>query len=288
MRTPTWEASPGALAALLHEFGPLIKADAWTVTLTDGTVLRWAGGDVPLTLGSRAFALGPGITRGQCRWRVGISTDTLSMTLADITGEPVVGMSLAELVRSRLFAGAQVQLERVFTRPGDAGPAGALLWFLGDVDEVEGDRVEAAITVVSFTKRLEVAVPRGVYQPLCLNELGDARCGIVRPSVTATATSASTALRTAFGHSLAQPTGWGTLGIITFTGGANAGHRRTCKLHTATELVALQPWQFPVAAGDAYRLDAGCARDQSTCTNKFNNLARFRGQPYIPVPETVL
>jgi hypothetical protein len=31
----------------------------------------------------------------------------------------------------------------------------------------------------------------------------------------------------------------------------------------------------------------GCDKQQATCRGKFANLARFRGQPYVPAPETI-
>lgn len=291
MRTPSWETSPGALAALFNEFGPLIKADAWTVTLKNGTVLRWSGAADPLLLGSRLFVLGPGIERTLMKWRVGISSDSLTMTLTDIEGTLIGGQSLPAVIRAGGLIGAQVQLERVYWRPTDAGPVGALLWFLGDVEEPEGDRYAATIRVASFTKRLEVAVPRDVYQTQCSNQVFDPRCGLSAAAYTVAGvvTAGTTGFRTTFGHALGQPDGWGSLGIVAMTTGANAGISRTCKQQTTTQIVALQPWPFPVVPGDTFTLRAGCDRLKATCESaKFNNKPRFRGRPYIPAPETVL
>lgn len=291
MRTPTWETSPGALLAMFNEFGPLIKADVWTITLASGQVLQWSGADAPLQLGPRFFALGPGLKRSRIKWRIGISTDMLTVQVTDIEHTVIGNQPLPAFIRARGFNGARVQLERAYWRPSDPGPVGALLWFLGDVDDADGDRYEATLQVASFTKRLEVATPRDVYQTQCANQVFDPWCGLAESAYTVagTVTAASTGFRTTFGHALAQPVGWGSLGLITMTSGANAGQRRTCKEHTAGSLVALQPWPFPVAAGDTFTLRAGCDRLKATCESpKFNNAARFRGQPLIPVPETVL
>ena len=290
MRTPSWETSAGALAAMFGEFGPLIKADLWTITLGDGTELLWSGADAPLQVGPRYFALGPGVKRTQIRWRVGISTDTLTMTLTDVASTLIAGKPLQAFIRSRGFRNARVKLERAFWRSSDAGPVGCLPWFFGDVDDAEGDRSEGVITVSSFTKRLEVAVPRDVYQTQCLNQLFDARCGLVASTYTVagSVTAGTTGFRTTFGHSLVQPAEWGSLGIVTMTSGANAGQSRTCRQQTTTQIVALQPWGSPIVAGDTFTLRAGCDRLLATCTTKFNNRLRFRGQPFIPAPETVL
>jgi uncharacterized phage protein (TIGR02218 family) len=36
------------------------------------------------------------------------------------------------------------------------------------------------------------------------------------------------------------------------------------------------------ATGDAFTVYFGCDHTQFTCTNKFNDLANFRGFPYVP------
>lgn len=295
MRTPTWESSPGALEDLFLSGATLFKADAWTFTLAGGAVIRWSGAEIPLTFNGNTFDLGPGLTRGYIKWRVGITTDTLSVAVTDIVGTLINGQSLPSFIRRRGFDNAQVLLERVFARADNpTALVGALPWFVGDVDDVEGDRNEAQITVASFTRRLEVAVPRDVYQTQCSNLVFDPRCKADKAAftVTGTATSDSDSYRTTFTSSaLGKPIGWGDLGVITMTSGANAGVSRTCKRHTTppATLTALQPWPFDVAIGDTFSLVAGCDRMAATCNSKFANLANFRiGTPYVPAAETVL
>lgn len=293
MRIPTWEVSTGALAALFTSGVPLFKADAWTFTLADGTVLRWSGADVPLIFNSRTFALGPGITRGQIKWRVGITSDTLNVALTDILGTTINGQGLAAFIRARGLYNAQVRLERVFAPASTMTLTGALLWFVGDVDDVEGDRHEARLTVASFTKRLEVSVPRDVYQTQCSNQLFDKRCTLSRATFTVTgaATSGTDSFRSTFSVSSpgGKPTGWADLGRITMTSGPNAGISRTCKKHTTTSIQVLQPWPFAVTTGETFSLEAGCDRMKATCEgSKFSNVIHFRGQPFIPAAETVL
>jgi hypothetical protein len=58
MRTPIWESSAGALVALLNGRNPMRKPiDCHTVTLLNGTVLRWSDGEASVTFGGTA-----------CRW----------------------------------------------------------------------------------------------------------------------------------------------------------------------------------------------------------------------------
>lgn len=298
MRTPSWEVSTGALAALFESMtvsddAPMVLADAWTFELPNGTTYRWSSLDAPIQLGSRTFELGPGITRNSIKWRAGITTDTLSVTITDNVGTVIGGKPLMSFIAARGFDNAAVTLERVFYRSGDMTPTGSLIWFAGDVDDGEVDRNAATLTIASFTRRLEVAVPNGVYQTQCLNRVFDGRCGLSAAAWTASgaATGTSNTAQNSFPHNLnatTYPAGWGTLGLITMTSGANAGVQRTCKLQNTSVLQSLQPWPAPVAAGDTFTLRAGCDRLRGTCKTKFANLNRFRGTPLVPVPETVL
>ena len=86
---------------------------------------------------------------------------------------------------------------------------------------------------------------------------------------------------------MAQAAGYFDLGVVKFTSGANNGVARTVKRHTSGQLVTLQPLPAAVANGDTFQVWPGCDKLQGTCSGKFANLARFRGQPYIPMAETV-
>ncbi|MFZ5544405.1 MAG: DUF2163 domain-containing protein [Pseudomonadota bacterium] len=307
MRTALWETSPGALVALLNARAPIECADLYTVTLADGTVYRWSGSDVAITGNGHTWQLGPGIERTRLKWTVGVSVDTMGLTLADSQARPVLinGKGLLAFIAAGGLIGARVQVDRAFWGFGDPQPVGALLWFTGRVAEVNSvTRWEASLNVKSDLELLDVMVPRDVYQPGCLNTLYDSACGTARASFTVngTATTATNARRTRFGHNLAQQTGHFDLGVVTFTSGANAGVSRTVRVYNRAPpygltgnrgvpdwtIDVLNPWPFAVGVGDAYSIYPGCDKTLATCTWKFNNTPRFRGQPYIPVPETVL
>lgn len=290
MRTPLWETSAGALAALLNARGPLNKADLYTLTLQDGSVQRWSGSDFAITGNSQTWSLGPGLTRSRVRFTTGLSVDTLQLSVTDILGTTINGKPLIPFIAAGGLNGARLQLDRCFWGPTDTAPVGALLWFPGRVAEVPRvDRYEAQIVVRSDLELLDVMVPRDVYQPGCLNTLYAPPCGVVRATYTVggTATSASTADRTTFNHAMATPATYFDLGVIRFTSGANNGISRTVKKHLSGSISVMPPWPFAVANGDTFSIYPGCDKQQTTCSAKFSNLARFRGQPYIPAPETI-
>lgn len=292
MRDPLWEASPGALVALLNSGAPLQHADLYTLTLRSGAVLRWSGADAAVAANGQVWALGPGIKRGQVSWRVGAEVDQLDLTFYTDSARPVpiAGTPLLAYIRGGGLRGARVQLDRVFWGAG-AAPVGALLWFSGRVAEVRRlDRNQAELNVVSDLEALTAPVPRSVYQAQCLNTLFDSKCGLSRAAFASTgaASGASDATRRSFATNLGQAAGFFDLGTLTFTAGPNAGLARTVRTHAAGGAITLlEPLPVAVASGQAFEIVPGCNGLQATCSGKFNNVVRFRGQPYIPKPETV-
>lgn len=297
MKTAAWEASPGALASLLDSGAPLTKVDLYTLTLPSGVVYRWSGSDTPITAGPTLYLLGPGLKRTRVRFAVGVEVDSLTLTITDNAATLINGRPLIAFIRAGGFNGARLRLDRGFWGLGSTAPIGTLEWFSGAVAEISRlDRYEAQISVKSDLERLDAKVPRDLYQAGCLNTLFDTACGASRASATTTGatTTASDPARVTVGHAMPQPAGHFELGVLTLTNGANAGQSRTVKLHTATSITTLAPWPFPVAAGATFTVAAGCDKSLSGPNGcpKFHGLGaakqRFRGQPFIPVPETVL
>ena len=55
-----------------------------------------------------------------------------------------------------------------------------------------------------------------------------------------------------------------------------------------TSLTLLYPLQSVPAAGDSFTVYFGCDHTPGTCQSKFNNLANFRGFPYVPPPQMAI
>lgn len=293
MRTPIWEQAPGYLAALLNSGAPLEKCDLWTITLASGQVLRWTGRDGAVTANGHTWSVGPGITRSKCKWKIGTEVDTLSLTLyADAARPcPIAGVPLLAFVANRGFAKARVQLDRAFWTIGDTSPRGILMWFAGAVADVpQVDRTQAQLNVKSDLQLLNIQVPREVYQAQCARTVYDSECQVSRATfqVNGQATAASTLAGTRFQTNLAQGAGYFDLGTLTFTSGANNGVSRSVKSHPGGLVTLLSPLPAAVANGDTFVIVPGCDGLETTCTNKFNNRIHFKGQPFIPAPETVL
>jgi uncharacterized phage protein (TIGR02218 family) len=71
-----------------------------------------------------------------------------------------------------------------------------------------------------------------------------------------------------------------------FTSGANAIVRATVKAVTPSAALGLMyPLPSQPSTGDAFTVYQGCDHTPETCQSQFNNLANFRGFPYVPPPQ---
>lgn len=291
MRSPSWESSAGALAAFLNTTTQVYMVDLFTFTLTSGAVVRWTSADQPVTVNGNTYLTGPVITRDTVNLEIGITVDSFSMTLAGDSTSRINGAPLFPAIAGGVLDGARLAFDRAFTSaPGQAW-IGTLGLFSGRVSDTTVSRYEADLTINSDSELLNVMVPRNVYAPGCGNTLFDATCGLSKSTyaVSATATSATDAAQSTFRSNLPQTAGYFALGWAVCNTGANAGTGRTIKAFASVSgaVTTIQPWPLPVSAGDTFTVYPGCDKTQATCLSKFNNVIHFRGQPYVPAPETI-
>ena len=290
MRSASWETSPGALAAFLNSATQAYMVDLFTLTLSGGAVIRYTSADMPVTVNSLTYAIGPVITRGKTKLNVGISVDTLDVTFAADQTININGTPLLQFIATGGFDSARLSLDRAYAAAPGAAWVGMLPLFQGRESDTKASRYEATITVNSDLELLNAMIPRNVYQPGCSNTLFDGACGVSKAAyaVAGTATSATDPSRTLFSTALAQDPGWFALGWAVGLTGANAGIGRTIKIFALGNITTIQPWPHAVITGDTFTLYPGCNKTQGACNNKFSNMDRFRGQPYVPAPETVI
>lgn len=266
-------------------------ADLWTFTLSTTTSLRWTNADVPLRWNGNTFALGPGIERGRVRWSMTLDTDELTVTLhpraSDLVGSTPLGLAL----RRGDFDGALVTLDRAYLSGGTSIVGVLSGWFTGTLGPLEGDGASYTGTVRSPLAELDAPFPRNVVQAQCANRLFDQVCAVNPNSyrVTGGVTGGVNANRTAFQSTVtAFADGYFTLGRFRWLTGANAGRSQTVRssFSPAGGLQFPVGWPGPVLAGDTFEMWAGCDKRMATCSAKFANVARFRGFPFVPAPET--
>lgn len=275
------------LAALLNGSTQFLMADLLTIRTASGTVLRYTNADVDVVVGASTFsARGPLIRRSRVRAALGLQVDTLELTINAGPGHLLDGSPLTAAAVSGALDGASVLLERAFLADWAQPAVGTLVLFSGQVSDVSGTRTETQLTVKSALELLNIKMPRNIYQPSCLNTLYDTSCGASRDAVTVAGSltgTANTVRQVQSGRT--EAVGWFDQGVIEFTGGANAGVRRTVKSYAAGQFSFALPLPAQPQAGDAFRAWPGCDKTRATCQAKFSNAARFRGFPFIPVAE---
>lgn len=276
-----------ALLNFLNSAARFVMVDLFTFSLKNGVTLRFCTASVPVTFNGQTWLPAPaGLTRSKIRWVTGIEVDTLDIAFPADSSVMINTVSMLQAAVLGLYDDAKVSLHRLYLRDwGD--PVDAVLMFVGHVSTTQVQRTVVHFTVKSDLDRLNVQMPRNLYQSSCSNTLYDAGCTVnvnayaVPGSVTAVESGAIFSCSTAFDD------GYFQMGAIKFTSGANTGLTRTIKSYLGNRVYLTNPLPFDVGVGDAFMLTPGCDKLRNgDCTNKYNNAKNFRGFPYIPVPET--
>ena len=281
------KSAQAALISLFASGVPFAMADLYTFSLINGTVLRYAMWDADVTYQGNLYnCSGPGFKRSKVRCVTGIEVDTLDLTIYPTRTHLVNGQPFLAAARAGAFDGASLRVDRVFMT---APPAivGGVIHFTGSVSPMVVGRTEAKVTISSPLQKLNIQMPRNLFQPGCLHTLYDSGCGVSRAAMAVPAVVQGANMSILMTGSLtAYPAGYFDAGYVLFTSGALAGTTRTVKTVSGSSVMLLNPLPTAPVVGDFFNIYPGCDKSQGTCTGKFNNVINFRGIPYIPVPET--
>lgn len=270
-----------------------VFADLYTFVLTGGNVLRWTSAGVPIRCNGFLFNTGPTIRDSGVKQAVGLQVDTIDVTLSADGTTGVNGVPLIKYVRMNGLDGALVTVERCFAANwkdmvADGPVGGSIIRYQGRCSDVKTSKLQATITVSSWFELLDVDMPSDVYQASCLNTLYDEKCKVNRAAFAATGAVDGESTLLTLDTNLSSPDGTYALGSIVFSSGPNSGIRRTVKTQTGGNLILVAPLIETPSIGDPFTIYPGCDLKMGTCSGKFNNLIHFRGQPFIPIPETAI
>lgn len=277
-----------------------ITADLYTISLVGGTVLYYCSGQTDITNGGHTYSAGGQTgpyfdrkgSRAKVTWKIGSGTDSLVIDVAPGTAT-VQGLTFLNAIRVGLFDGADFQLARAFMSVyGTVATGCAVTMFKGRIAEIDADRSLATITINDYRELFNQQLPRNLFAASCANTLYDAQCTVVAATYSAAGIVLTGSTATSVNVTLAQPTGYFDLGMMTFTSGANNGMRvgvSTWVQGVPGILTPIGPIPTAPAVGDTFTVYAGCDRTLGAggCT-RFANSANFRGAPYVPAPESVL
>jgi hypothetical protein len=295
-------------------------ADLYIFTLITGETFYYSGFQTPLvaplpntTAPTYEFVLGPRFARTKSKVEVGPQVDELSIDLY-AGDEDILAVNSGGTITWQnaffvgLFDGAYCELLRAFLTGSPPHVVGTITWFYGRVGDVDIGRTKTAIRVKSLLDLLTVQMPRRLFQSACnhvFGEPGFGMCGYDRVNglnALGTATgiglaeficgvgSDQNSIKTTFTPAIATSYDNGTIQGFT---GLNAGFTRTIgKIIPGSPwntVYFLKPWIFPVVeSSDYFHVFPGCDHTLNTCTNTFQNRARYGGFPYIPPPETAI
>lgn len=296
-------ASSAALAIMAA--GQMKRIDLYAITLAGGSPTYYlTGHQVPVPFGNQLYQTGYVIKRGALKQAAGLEVQQMQLTLTpnanNSTGVPLIaGFPLLKAAALKIFDNARVLYSKMFLNDFNDLTPGAVPWFQGRVGQVDIDRLSLNLQVNSDIQTLNAQGPPNLIQKGCSHVLFDAGCGLIPSSfqVSGTVTTGSTVLNV--NTNLTQPDFYFSLGRIKFISGANATNPSTTYFvkfyqNASGQIQLVRPLPNVPQAGDLFVVLPGCPKTMAACSNTsaavsppFNNLKRFRGMPFVPVPETL-
>lgn len=267
-------------------------ADLYTITLTNGAILRYTNCDIVLRIGGLTFAPFL-IERTGTKQALGISVDEVSLTITVDQRDTIPGgLTFMQGVVNGAFENAILQLERVFSpdpfrlNMPHIATNYVLLWWVGlfNIDSAGGNTIEA--TAASMTQLLNVKFPRNLYYPPCIYTLGDVGCKMDLNRFKVAGQAAENSTRSLIKSNLTFENGYLTQGSITFTSGTNTNVTRNIRSNANGDIYVVLPFLSAPQPGDNFQVMPACDKSMNCCCYRFDNLSNFRGYPFIPVPET--
>ena len=281
------KARSANLQAMLDS-GLYVKCNLFTVTMITGQVFYWTDADIDVTVYGQVYSsTGPSIKGAHFHLQRGLQVDTLTLNVLALPTDLLGGVTWDVAARSGALYGMIIKIDKAFL-PAWGSPGESLNFFVGKVTAAQVGELLVTLTVVSDDDFLNTPIPLLTFQPGCVRDLYSAGCGVARSSYKRSSNVAAVVNRIKFMTSLPDPDGFYALGAVTFISGQNSGVRRSIKSYTGQQVELSSPLVFDLAPGDAFTIVAGCDKTQSMCSAKYNNLANYKGTPFVPKPETMV
>lgn len=263
-------ASPELLALLATR--QFYVADLYTFAGGNlgSNVLRFCGGDQDVSANGFTYSAGAQTgpyfdrqdNKAKCHWKVGVEVNTLVFDVLPGSSE-LFGAPFQQAVVYGLFDGAELTLERAYMPTYGDTAAGTVVYFVGRVAAIDAGRSVCTFSVNSHLELLNLQLPRNLFQAGCVNNLGDAACGVNLEDFVTTGTVGSGSTNGVINASISGSFGAGTFdnGKILFTSGVLEGLSQTVKscAFGSPDVITLLGY-FPTApsSGDSFKLYYGC------------------------------
>jgi hypothetical protein len=193
-----------------------------------------------------------------------MQVDTLTFDVLPGASQ-IEGAPFLTAVHAGIFDGAEMMLERAFMPSYGDTSRGLIRHFVGRVAQIVAGRSIATFTVNSHLELLNIQLPRNLYQPGCVNCLGDSACGVDLTNAAYWSTGAiqSGSTVSTLNASLARtpPTGAFDLGTLKFTSGALSGQTygvKSCVFGSPNVISLIGYVPEAPANGDTFKIIYGC------------------------------
>jgi uncharacterized phage protein (TIGR02218 family) len=284
------------------------RADCITITLPNGATMNATDGQFDITIPKSTLGWSGNTTTFSANlfgvWSRGpitseanfdLSSNTCDLTaiMQQSTAFPGnLGIGMLQAALKGLFDAAQVSIVTAYFAIGSYGTLLAdsvETKFVGQANKPKiSARNKMVLTCADPCFLLNQQLPQRILASNCCWSFADKNCNPPGGAGAFTVQFAAAAGTTASLMIPATPftgaAGIYTQGVVKCLSGANAGLSQYVILHNASGQLQLnQPWIVAPKVGDSFSVIQGCDKSATTCTQKFNNLVNFSGQPFTPV-----
>lgn len=270
-------------------------AELYVFWLNSGQTLLYTGHDVNLTVGGNVYQSWP-IDHGDIIEERGVKVSETDVTVYYNPTDIITGLGVTwyNALRSGAFDNCYLSIDRLYSpipwqyiMPAISSEYVLKGRFLGRIDVDEEHLTSGKLTVKAVTELLNVQLPRNLMTPSCLNTFYDSMCTLNKESYAVSYTAQAGSTNSSIMTGLSQADGYFSQGTIVGVTGANAGVTRTVKTYAGGAASLFLPLLYTVNVGDTFKIYPGCGKTIPAC-QAFNNLVHFRGQPFLPVADTLL
>lgn len=282
-------------ATLAHLGGEATTFDVlWKVTRKDVVIMGFTSGTRDLTYGGVQYAAGTGILPSNVQAGTGKGVDNL--TVQGLIPSSAMGMlSSVDITDADLLNGVYDDAEvEIFLLNRDDLTQDPIVLVSGYMGECSLSRGAFETEVRSLLQRAAQIVG-SACSATCRAIVGDVACGVNLASYTFSGAVSGSTNASQFSTVDAAITAKGAYyfayGRVQWTSGDNTGREVEVRNHNTGSpmlFTLIEPMSYPIQAGDTFDIIAGCDNTLATCKAKFNNVVRFRGEPYIPGTDAAL
>lgn len=267
----------------LHTGTSFLIFDLYEVTLTSGRVLRWTDCEIDLQHDGKTYERGPLFKREKTKQTLGIAKDVLSFHMYVTKDDAIDGTPVLRMAQSGALDGATMVLYSAFL-DDNARVIDTIELFQGTMAVTEIRSLDIQLKIKPKTATLSAVLPNRLYYPSCPYTLFSEACGLDREQFKIRATIRAVD-DTTITLNISKPADWFGSGILTFRSGVLRDTSVSIVASKGNTVRVPLPFIVPPSPGDSVELLPGCHKTREECREKFDNVERWRGTPFVPRKE---